>query len=318
MRLSRIGAIGVLAIAACSSPLTASQFITDQANAYCAREVQCGAYATTATCLAVYQLDSIHLETVLADVADKKIAFSSASASGCIDYLESQTCEYATIFDQSSNTDCSRVTTGTVGSGGACFYSEECGANLACAYTSSTCDPNTTCCTGTCVADAPVAVGGDCSMGQPCVAGTYCSDVSVTCVALGTTSGAECEDLGGCASPMLCMIDENSGPTGTCMTPPAHGATCNPAFLIDCAEETDYCDSGTLLCTSRIATGSACAAADAGCVGYDVCASETCVAAALIGSACTVSPTSGASNCIIGTTCANSTCVATPAGSACM
>jgi hypothetical protein len=317
MRVARFGAIGVLAVAACTSPLTPSQFVTDEANAFCAREVQCGAYADTATCLAVYQPKSFQSETVLADIADKKIAFSSASASGCVDYYESLTCEYASIYDQSSNTDCSRVTTGTVGSGGACFYSEECVPGFACAYTSS-CDPKTACCSGTCVADAPVAIGSDCSAGQPCMAGAYCSDVSVTCVAVGTTSGAECEDLAGCASPMLCMIDENSGPTGTCMTPPGHGETCNPAFVIACGLETDYCDSSSALCTSRIATGSACAATDAGCVGYDVCSNGTCVTAALIGSACTVDPTSGASNCVIGTACSNGTCVGTPAGSACM
>jgi hypothetical protein len=312
----------VLAIAGCSSPLTPSQYITDEENATCARDVKCGVYPSTAVCLSAFQPKSISIATVEADIADKKIAFSSAAASGCIDYIESLSCDNASVFDQSSNTDCSNVTTGTVGSGDTCFVSAECVPSFQCQYTSTTCDATTTCCAGTCVAMlATVAIGDSCASGAPCVIGAYCSDESETCKAIATSVGDVCEALDGCASPLLCFVDENNGPTGTCMTPIAHGATCDATLAVTCAEFTDFCDPSTKVCTSRASAGAACEVApdDARCVGYDVCSNGQCVAAALVGSACTVDTMTGLSNCISGVSCStNGICEVPPAGSACM
>jgi hypothetical protein len=317
----RIFVLASLAAAACTSTLTPSQFVSDLETAECNFEVQCHEMPDMATCRASTQFETLDLETIVADVQTKKVAFSSTAANGCLTAFQSLTCSLADLEQfPRAETDCNNTFTGTAGSGAACFFSEECAAGFGCEQTQATCDATTTCCTGTCVAVAPnnVAIGGSCDASTQCVATAYCSDMDETCKAFGTTAGAECEASDGCTAPLICNINQELGPTGTCITPAAHGATCDPTQSFPCAELGDYCDGGTMLCTSAVGAGSACftTPSEAVCVAYDSCTNSVCVALATAGTACTAG-SDGTSNCLNNLVCTNGSCVLPTLPAAC-
>lgn len=304
-------------VAACSSGVSIDDFSQKLIDAQCTYAVACQQMPDVATCKGATHIDD-YIATLVADSKSKKITYDEGQAGTCIDYFKSASCSF-TGFHGPAN-PCTTVFKGTVAAGGACFVDEDCAGSGTCQATDPNCDSSAMCCPGTCMAAAQkVAIGGDCS-NAPCVDNAACSFNTNKCVALATTAGAACDAVDGCADPMVCNIDFTKQPyMGTCITPAAHGATCDPNALIACADNRDYCDPTAKTCTSAIAVGQTCTAQQT-CVGYADCTNGSCAARAGSGQACMAGSGSGAGsggNCLGDLTCTSGSCAAPPAAMAC-
>jgi hypothetical protein len=150
------------------------------------------------------------------------------------------------------------------------------------------------------------------------VDGYYCKPTTPdgsagTCTAQ-VSSGA-CDAFDACASPQVCNIPLGMD-TGTCYSPAAEGATCDPeVFLVACDRLDNYCDMADMTCKKFKAPGETCDAQNDNCVFYAWCNAGTCEAFPGEGQPC---GGSGMDVCMGDLECNEAmTCVVPEAGTAC-
>jgi hypothetical protein len=297
--------------------------------AACQRAVACKETPDLATCMASIQEEPGYVATIESDIASGKLVYDGAAAESCIEAIESvygAACTrtaVAAASGQSFTDSCAGVFAGTVGPGGACFFSEECADGGLCEQTDLTCPRDLQCCAGTCAAQpAPIPVGGDCSAGLPnqsCASGSYCntalSGASMTCVVPSTVVGTPCSPSTLCGAPLFCNLDSSG--TGTCQPPAATGAPCNARVgNTSCDSMLDACDATSATCTPRAAVGGTCDVTQNNCVLEADCVGSTCVARLQAGQVCTQGT---APYCLGSLNCDSTTnlCTLAPVGGAC-
>jgi hypothetical protein len=262
--------------------------------AVCHYELLCGVFPDLATCMASEYAEPHLFDTLAGDISSGKVAYDGAQARACVDTLNAiSSCDRTAVAMLTLDPDCGNgaVFKGTVASGGACFFTQECADNGTCQATDSSCSIDQ-CCPGTCVArSAPVAVGGDCSAaGATCVSGSVCvfdsttTTVTETCQ-IPSQAGGPCTSILSCVNPLFCDAQ-----TKTCQSPVAEGGACNPSNgSPGCNDPHDRCDPTTMLCTPRLGLGSACDPTNDACASYAVCDPTTsaCVERPTVGASCT-------------------------------
>lgn len=277
-------------------------------DALCGAMAECGTAPSVATCKANVGATTFAIATVVADVASGVVIYDGAAAKACIDSL-AHDCKYQGPHAPAPEDDpCRQMLTGTVATGGACFYYEECTGFATCTPTDASCDPSKACCAGTC--GAPVAakakVGETCKANVDCVEDAFCA--GGTCKAAATHAGDPCTNDYGCANPMLC--------DSTCYLPAATGETCDPTVgaEVACADERDYCAPGPHVCVPRVVAGGMCSSSVL-CEGTASCSRYgMCMAAGKLGDTC---DNQQGLVCQYGLTCYAAQCVAAPAAHAC-
>ncbi len=259
--------------------------------AYCVREANCAGGPAPSACEASISIaNSPVFEALVAAVHRGTVLYDAAQARECVDALAS-----SCIEGLGSPPSCDEAFRGTVAAGGTCHLGEEC-VSGSCV---GACDD--ACCAGTCGADeARVVVGGDCSGGGNCVNGAFCKD-GVKCTAQ-LALGAACIGNDQCRSPGHCEIA--SGSAGTCIGPPAEGASCSNA--LGCLSMDDYCEPVTLVCAKRKPVGAACNDTGDECQQAASCRNGVCWLAPTLGKPCDTS-------CFGSLVCAQGTCVAASA-----
>jgi hypothetical protein len=287
-------------------------------DSLCSLGVQCDQVKDLSTCKSSFQTMSSAVETLVADVKAGIITYDPAKFSACLDEDQSRGCAF-NGFHNTQNDPCDGYLTGTVATGGACFYANECVSGI-CNATSSGCDASTACCPGTCgtLTSADVTLGGACTVYDRCI-DSYCEGASATsagtCTALVATAGAACDALDACAGTMFC--NETSSTGGTCYQPGSEGGTCDPTFNsfvdLECLDARDYCDATTSKCVARVAVGGTCSSTIL-CEGLASCVNAKCAASLVLGDAC--DPMNGP-YCIDNLSCVNSVCVLSTSGPSC-
>ncbi len=281
----------MFALVACGggSSLSIDDFLPQLQTSECTAVVDCDEVPDTATCDASLTLESTELETVVAEVKAGIVKYDGGAADECLSFLTSNACTYRGAH---ATNPCLQVFDGTIAIGGDCLEDEACAGYSAqtasCVQTTSTCDRSTSCCPGVCTAvPAKAAAGATCATSNDCDTGLYCSDLTTTCKALVATAGGACEATDGCTDPMFCNEDFQTM-MGTCITPAASGATCDPTVELACGDERQHCDATTMKCTDNAAIGAACSTTIP-CVADATCdtTSSTCVAIPGPGDACT-------------------------------
>ena len=313
---SRILLLATALTACTSAGQSVTDFYTSFDDTYCAAEVACDRQPDDATCkLALSNVTTSDQATLIADVNAGIVKFDAAAANACLDQLMAAPCEHAN--DWVSCLDA--AFTGTVPNGGACFAGGEC-VSQTCEVQSTSCDPSTTCCPGTCVADPRIALGAACNANPSCVDGAFCDVSFGVCVPLVATAGAACDATTGttssCVGPLVCIPDGPGAETGTCLAPAAEGATCSIYAPIACSDSRDYCSTTTRKCTPQAGVGLACSS-DVPCQGVAICTNGVCVEKSAPGAACTPSTTDNA--CLGLVQCVGGVCAVAqePAGSSC-
>ena len=299
----------VLAATACSGSdgVSLKDLPNQLLDANCKADVKCGFMPDEATCRGSYQANDTYMLTMAAAVAAKNVKYDASLGKQCVDEAASYNCELSGLQPDPKD-PCTKMFTGLVAAGGACFTSTECAAGGTCNQTDPNCDSTTTCCPGTCTAVTKAAIGQACQNPGDCVDGAYCSGATMTCKALVAQNGAACDDFFACANPMLCNLDFTTGMFTTCFTPAARAAACNPNDFFPCADSRDYCDSGTMKCTPVATTGQACGGTgNVSCAFYDTCTNSMCTANPGANQAC-MADQFGQSNCLGTLACTNSTC----------
>lgn len=306
-------------LAGCDSsggPIPFSQFQTAAATAICHLGVLCRGYPDQATCMASEYPQPHLYDTLGQDIASGKVTYDGTLARTCIDAINGiSSCTRSTLATIDLNPTCNKVFTGTVAAGGDCFFSEECIGEGTCLLASS-CSSGQ-CCVGTCQPPKVIVpMGGDCSTsGQSCATGTVCVSDAMSGARIcqkPVAAGGTCTSSSVCAAGLYCNM------SSTCQPLAATGGACDPAMVgsMDCDNRADHCDSGTSLCTPRLAIGSPCVTTSNICVSYAACdaTSGTCVQRPLVGAACAANgPSCMAGNCDQ----ASATCVLKPTGGAC-
>jgi hypothetical protein len=310
--------LGLLGACGGSSPPSIDDVPSFVLNAECSIQVSCNETPDEATCKSSQQLNDIQSETIIADVKAGIIKYNGDALQSCIDQITAAGCDF-TGFHGPDNNPCITYLTGTVAAGGACLVDQDCVGNGNCTPTMSGCDPNTTCCPGTCTASTDTtkgAIGATCTNSNGCTSTAYCKGATQTapgmCAALIATAGAACDATDACANPMVCNQSQVGTGAGTCAAPGATGATCDPTVFIPCIDERDYCDA-TMKCSPRVAVGAACSDTIL-CEGLADCVNAKCVAQGTAGATC---DTSAGPNCLGGLDCTNSKCTLPAAGNSC-
>lgn len=266
-----------LTLAACGGGGVALGDLGDElVDAYCARAVRCGVYASAAACKADL---TVNLEEAVRSVEAGRTSYSEDKAGECLDAMRDASCDATSEGARADSQICEDVFEGNVADGGACFGSEDCVSG-----TCETPDCGMACCQGTCVATMPVpGIGQACPAGE-CVVGAFCND-SAMCVAL-LAAGAACADNDQCGYGLYCPQVEVG--TRVCVDAPNRGEAC-PAG--DCADIGDRCSSTSMTCVALAQRGEACAQGFAGlfdCQRPLVCnqTSLTCTDPPAVGQAC--------------------------------
>ena len=312
-----------LGVAACGGsigdgPVPLDDFEPELTDAACAYLAACEHLPDRATCLASGPVDITELATLKADVAAGIVTYDGQAARACIDaFKRFSSCKSTQRGDpQVALGVCESVFLGTVPTGGACLFSEECADHGFCTRLNCA---TSQCCAGTCLATPPpVPAGGDCSnlvADQDCVAGTVCD--SGTCsVPLGP--GARCTPSDYCVLPYECRNIDTATNMGTCTPPPERGQPCGIGDVSSaCNDERDTCDYVAHVCAARIAVGGACTFGNPPfCVDYAACDGATCVQRPALGASC--DPTLPEGDCLGSLDCDPTTAVCTArVGGAC-
>lgn len=304
-----------MVFAACSGGSIDVDDLPDElADARCDNLVECGGIADQATCDAAVVVDESELDTIKTGIANGTIKYSGDDAADCIDQLGGRGCTFTGFHNENA---CEGVFTGTVATGGACSIDLQCANQGNCEITGN-CDPDTMCCTGTCMGgSSESALGGPCNDEiHTCATNAYCkpgatSGAVGTCTALVAGEGSACDAVSACVNPLYCNVNFQTG-MGTCKKPAASKATCSRMDLIPCADSRDYCDATSSTCTRRIAVGGTCSGT-LPCVGYASCINGACVADIPLGGACT----GDGADCAGDLDCISGTCQVPPAGMVC-
>jgi hypothetical protein len=255
-------------------------------HAMCALVTPCGAYLDVATCEAdTVFAESSFLQTVVTDVQRGIVRYDAIAAAACIAALP-RDCQTSQKFPGLGATytgaygaynlfevipACAGVFTGEAGPGQPCSLWLDCTPAAPVCGRFPPCDQVSSCCPATCQTPGDGGV-----------------DYYVVHAA-----GESCRDDGLCLLPSVC--DANSG---TCVVPPAEGASCDATAAFPCGRMDDYCSSvgvsthGT--CVRRLSVGASCVippVADA-CIWSAPCYTDsrtgqsTCYAFAGLGSPC--------------------------------
>jgi hypothetical protein len=264
-----------------SGTLTLDQYAARAAQVVCDLWIRCGTIPDRASCDTF-----VDLAQAKADIASGKTTFDGTVAAMCLDTFADWDCKLSTIFAP-RDLSCQQVSKGTVADGGLCNLSSQCASGLC--KTPLACDRDTTCCEGTCTpAAVPVGEGGACTgTTTVCERGLFCDATAAapTC-AKRVALGATCATTSACLESLFCK--RAAGATaGTCAPYPKRGEPCADSILA-CDDSLDFCDPMTKTCLARLAVGTDCTAAPAGCVGYARCDGGThkCRKKATAGEAC--------------------------------
>lgn len=301
----------MLAVVACGgSSISVEDLPGEVKDARCDQLVKCEGIADRATCNGATFVDEATVPAIQAAIKDGTIKYDADKAADCVDQLSGQSCSFEGFHTTSA---CEGVITGTVATGGACKLDAQCANHGDCTPTGTTCDPETTCCPGTCMGGSTEsALGGPCDDDMhTCATTAYCkpgatSGSNGTCTALVTAEAAACDDIAACSNPLYCNLNFQTG-MGTCKKPAASGAACVRADLLACVDGRDYCNPTSLTCVRQVAVGAACMSGSAPCVDYASCIAGTCVIDIALGGTCVVD--SGA-QCAGSLDCKNGTCQA--------
>lgn len=305
-------------VASCGGGSISVEDLPDEVkDARCDNLVKCEGIADQTTCNGAYSSDETQLPAIQAGIKNGTIKYNGDKAGDCVDQLGGASCEFTGFHNDSA---CDDVLTGTVVTGGACVLDVQCANHGQCVATSGSCDPDTTCCAGTCMGgSSESALGGPCDDEMhTCATTAYCkpgttSGSNGVCTALVAGEGTACDDITACANPLYCNLNFQTG-MGTCKKPAASGAACVRTDLLPCVDGRDYCNATSLTCVRRIAVGAACTSGAMPCVDYASCISGTCVGDIAAGGACVVD--SGA-NCAGSLDCISGTCQIGPPDPVC-
>lgn len=256
---------------------------------YCVREANCAGGPPPSVCEASTSFGNNQIIQSLIDAINRgTVLYDGARARECVDALARSCIEFL-----GSPPACDEAFRGTVAANGACRIGAECVSGSC----EGACDD--ACCVGACGAGAAkVVVGGDCSAGATCVNGAFCSNGKC---APQLELGAACIAGDACRSPGHCEFV--SGAAGTCVGPPAEGASCSN--VSGCLSMQDYCNPVTLVCTRRKAVGAACNEASDECQQAAFCRNGVCWLAPTLGQPCDTS-------CFGNLVCSQGTCVPGP------
>jgi hypothetical protein len=274
----------------------------------CDRLVACQGVQDRETCEAATQFDAEGYGSIEAGVKDGTIKYDSGAAADCADSFGDKNCNFTGFhFDD----PCEKVFTGTVATGGACVIDLQCANGGDCVYAGG-CDPETMCCTGTCMGGVMTmesAIGGPCDDELHfCGTNAFCKQGTGagpgTCTALIAMEGAACDQIDACSNPMYCNLNLQTG-AGTCKKAPGSNAACSRMDLLPCSDARDYCDATTMTCTRDVAVGGTCGPT-VQCVEYASCINGACVADLPLGATCTT----GVNNaqCAVDLECVAGTC----------
>lgn len=304
----------LLVFAACGDSVDFDDLPDGLEDARCDALVRCNGIQDSKTCDAAFNLDSADFDTIRTGIKNGTIKYDGDKAAECLDQLGGAGCTFDGFHETNA---CDGVFTGTVPAGGTCSIDLQC-ANQGDCQLAGNCDPDTQCCTGTCVAGTiESAIGGPCDDEiHECAVNAYCKPGTGqgpgTCAALVSGEGTACDALQACANPLYCNINFQTD-MGTCKKPAASNAACSRMDLIPCADSRDYCDQTSLTCVRRVAVGGTCSNT-LPCVGFSSCISGTCVADIPLGGACTAD---GGADCAGNLDCISGTCQVPPTGMVC-
>jgi hypothetical protein len=247
-------------------------------DAFCAPLVKCHVFPDIATCEAATPFaETSYILTAVGAAQRGTIHYDPVAAAACVAGLPT-TCpfllDYGSLGSQtlaaydlmSLVPACAGVFNGQLAQGASCQISAECGTNGYCnAPNANGCGTNQ-CCPGTCVSSSTPPPP------QPAL-------------------GADCSVDPRCPPPAVC--------DGTCIIPPAEGASCNPYANYPCGQLDDYCALADMLattgtCTKRLTVGLACDSTvesgpcylDEACVGNPMTHILTCAAGGALGGSC--------------------------------
>ena len=202
-------------------------------DGHCRMAVACETFPDQATCLAsLGTTEPLRYATFVDDIAAGRILFDATAAARCLTVHASPSCTQTHAARVWATDLCEGVTTGTVPTGGACFFNEECAGGGLCRSESLPCNPGRYCCFGACQPRTVVPRGGDCSAADArCVDGTRCTagataSAPPTCAGPPDTVGTTCYRNPGCAAPLYCDVSPDTG-AGSCTAPAATGERCN-------------------------------------------------------------------------------------------
>ncbi len=281
-----------LTLAACGGGGNGIAFVDLEAaarTATCNYLVLCQNMPDQATCHATLRSQESFFPTMRVDIAAGRVAYNPTAARACIDALNSiSSCTrttFANVFG-ALESPCALVFSGTLPTGSACFFEEECTGSDTCSKSCAT----SGCCEGTCVAGpTPIPAGGDCSdpVTQSCADGTFCRQdpqtLALTCMRL-LPPGASCTSANACTDPYFCDSPDPSVQPGVCAAPAERGQSCKVSYL--CNDLRDSCDTATNLCTANTPVGGSCATGSGQCVGYAECDGSTCLVRGRQGESC--------------------------------
>ena len=256
-----IGCSSALSPSPSGSPEVAS-FCRAVINASAERSYACEGGSREALTAQLQATDFCNAAAVAIGAAH--VEFDAGAAAACL----ADVAHLACWQNLNASPNCTKVFTGTVAAGGACYPTMPMGAQE--------CAPGTVCvasgsdCTGTCVAGAitprPVAIGKACTGTSDCVG----DEGTLTCAGPGgpIQSGVgTCQvpaDSGPCNSDGDCLTGACAGASGTtrgtCQPPKHVGDACTPTGG-DCGTGTT-CAAATSTCVVYPSVGQSCAGDD--------------------------------------------------------
>lgn len=257
-------------------PVALANVPAEFVDAVCTWQTRCHAFTSKSACEKVVFAD---VDSEVGSAQAGRATYDAAKAGDCIDSIRDTGCSVLAVFDALNSSSCEQVFTGTVAVGGTCITNVDCAANGRCEHTGGNCDPDVSCCMGTCTAGPAInqPVGTTCTSSNNCADGLYCKSATGggtrSCTARITLENAQCDRQDSCASPLVCTGAEGANPT--CRRLPAEGGTCDPALEIACNFIFDRCDPTTLKCVRQPSAGQPCQEV---CIGDSSCKAGTCVA----------------------------------------
>jgi hypothetical protein len=231
----------VVALASCSSGITAENFAAQVRDANCDLRVRCGQFTDRESCAAYFPAgDGANLA---AEIAAGKTTFDANRADECVNDIRNTPCDGTTVEARTTPPACIAAIAGTGATGDACFSNDECQSG-GCSLDSACAGP---CCMGTCAAtQSPADLGEPCAT-RECKPNLTCSNAK-TCVEL-YADGMPCDDYTQCAFGLGCL-----GTPGICHALPKVGEACPDG---QCAEIGAYCNSSSV-CAPLGLAGTAC------------------------------------------------------------
>ena len=221
------------------------------------------------------------------------ISYNSTQGAACVSAVNALTCADLNSAGSSAPAACNAALTGTVGTGGTCYSSNDCAAGFC------TWELPTGTCPGTC--QPFVALGNACTVDAQCGAARACD--GGVCKTVQAVNGA-CP----CQAGLWC--DTSGGAPGVCKASLAVGASCS--VTNDHCTVVARCAGTPATCQSYVGAGAACTTAVDLCgLGYYCDGTSHCASYPTSGQSCATPATPGV--------CLNSYCdiIASPTAPVC-